>query len=1235
MLRNDPASYYTGSQDYPALGNSDHSTQPAPSQPEVSYLDYAHQRVPAALIQQDSTHYNINASFHHAPSMTGNTPLSHQRFHPYPRQSRSTTARDQHNLSLAAVMDSFSFSSSGTCPVNSQIPYSTITPSFPPTSYAQYQSSYNPSTDYFLVSPSTTTYPGNQNVPSQIENYGVPSFISIQHSPSHHTCPNTYTSELASALIPNTIDQDDSSDLIEVHSPMVDPALPYSSSDDALALSSDHRDSIPAHANQPSTTAPDGCIEPSSSYPSIGTAISSYPSAINELYSSFVASNMSQFADASHSQLHMAINGGQGNNIFGDQENIVYYQTDDPINSLWNEIANVGAHHDSGARFPPPRCHEGTRTKVQKSILDWAQSDDPNNEPLCWLSGPAGVGKSAIAQTIAETTNEGSLIASFFFWRGDPQRNNPSKLFLVIAHGLALRYPELRHSIGQVIREKPSILKASVDVQLQKLIIEPLFQFTTVDLDGLIIIDALDECSGEKEQRHVLCLIESIFSKIQGRLPRILLCSRPEPSIQETLSTLDKDLHVRRLTLDDDWESRQDIENFLNTEFTRIRNCDRCKNLDFPDPWPSPSQIRSICWNACGQFIYATTIIRFIDDEFYNPCEQLEKVLGQRKNDSEDGDSPFTPLDALYHQILSSYPQAKRKQLRDALGFLMYFKDNPNETPHAERNVITMEILYGLPAGGAALLLRRSRSLIEGVEDGAPRIIHKSFRDYLEDESRSHEFFIDKEIYSETFFSHLMLEAVIREAKRGFTCILSDQYDYMIAFTRGAFEYIVWSMDSTHKTFDTAEVYDFVIKLSLFGMKPLPDMLPYCFRPEDTDEYNQRVLSMHSGTTKNAFPVFTRLKLRIRMEGLSNEVLCKLFDIFPTLWMDYGDRSVMKDSNPFISPESISEFLDKHKATIIPNLCAFNPECDNYCRCSTPYWDSPVHLCNGHYIISPVLVLLMSAYDLETLFAFSDRIQTLSYWEWGLGHLFNNGEYYLKKLEIIEKTLLTKEWSTSTFFDWLLLSPIRLPAMGDAYHTRVLKCYRLLLDNLASLEIEELTSHFRIATCICGAEPELLEAFTHWFELFDLNCMDWCLEWLESFPDVHAKESGVAIAKFNILQQRWEDLNRIDKDLEKDEISIKDIDELLVGELARQDLDANDLCIVNAIIHGLDVPVRLRWRSTFYAKSWARTLEFLLPRIGIHLSDCDLDEPLFQYIEWIEPSHWPCATGPCSTASYF
>ncbi|KIK52272.1 hypothetical protein GYMLUDRAFT_180242, partial [Collybiopsis luxurians FD-317 M1] len=49
-----------------------------------------------------------------------------------------------------------------------------------------------------------------------------------------------------------------------------------------------------------------------------------------------------------------------------------------------------------------------------------------NDHSVCWLYGPAGAGKSVIAQTLAEICMErGLLVGSFFFWHTDFSWNTP------------------------------------------------------------------------------------------------------------------------------------------------------------------------------------------------------------------------------------------------------------------------------------------------------------------------------------------------------------------------------------------------------------------------------------------------------------------------------------------------------------------------------------------------------------------------------------------------------------------------------------------------------------------------------------------------------------------------------------------------------------------------------------------------------------------------------------------
>jgi predicted ribonuclease YlaK len=64
-----------------------------------------------------------------------------------------------------------------------------------------------------------------------------------------------------------------------------------------------------------------------------------------------------------------------------------------------SEVAVKGAQYNSRERQPHPKCLERTRVDLLKYIH---QLLDEENNQLIWLHGVAGVGKSAVAFTVAE-----------------------------------------------------------------------------------------------------------------------------------------------------------------------------------------------------------------------------------------------------------------------------------------------------------------------------------------------------------------------------------------------------------------------------------------------------------------------------------------------------------------------------------------------------------------------------------------------------------------------------------------------------------------------------------------------------------------------------------------------------------------------------------------------------------------------------------------------------------------
>ncbi|KAJ3551802.1 hypothetical protein NP233_g13010 [Leucocoprinus birnbaumii] len=211
-----------------------------------------------------------------------------------------------------------------------------------------------------------------------------------------------------------------------------------------------------------------------------------------------------------------------------------------------------GAEVDSSERDPPPRCHPGTRMTILQEAKRFFEDPKPP-ENILWLCGSAGVGKSAIVQTLAEdlqslsATTAGTTYgfgAAVFFSRPN-QRDNPKLLFPTIAYQLAVRYPSYRQYIAAELVNDPLLLDKSMPEQLRRLIVQP-FAYRRLGPESqslVIMLDGLDECDGEGEQANIISLITQFI--LQHPNVRLLwvISSRPESHIREVFS------HINVLSL--------------------------------------------------------------------------------------------------------------------------------------------------------------------------------------------------------------------------------------------------------------------------------------------------------------------------------------------------------------------------------------------------------------------------------------------------------------------------------------------------------------------------------------------------------------------------------------------------------------------------------------------------------------------------------------------------------------
>ncbi|KAJ6484215.1 hypothetical protein C8R45DRAFT_1075420 [Mycena sanguinolenta] len=394
-------------------------------------------------------------------------------------------------------------------------------------------------------------------------------------------------------------------------------------------------------------------------------------------------------------------------------------QRDRGIDILHRAVA-LEAIHDSTDSFMEPKCHPETRTQILEDLRKWALDPYPKTTIL-WLYGPAGAGKSAIMRTLASQLHENERLGGcFFFKRGHATRGTAKTLFATIAYQLALNVEWLRTPISQVVEKNPSILARSIGTQMQELIYEPCRAHEHRH-PLVIVIDGLDECDGHAFQREVLRAIRNPSSNHPIFL-RFLIASRPEPRIREVFeSPVYADVH-RAFNVE---QSFDDVRKYLRDEFGRIHREHRTMART-PSPWPELDVLNELVWKSSGYFIYASTIIKFIDDKSYRPTHRLELVLKAYSTESE---SPFDALDQLYLTILSSAP--RQSEFMPVLCIMTAY----NQT------ISIIEDLLGLQMGETELLLHGLHSVIK-ISSHEDRIAsyHASFLDFLDDASRSQKF---------------------------------------------------------------------------------------------------------------------------------------------------------------------------------------------------------------------------------------------------------------------------------------------------------------------------------------------------------------------------------------------------------------------------------------------------------------------------------------------------------------
>ncbi|KAJ6458350.1 hypothetical protein C8R47DRAFT_150829 [Mycena vitilis] len=409
--------------------------------------------------------------------------------------------------------------------------------------------------------------------------------------------------------------------------------------------------------------------------------------------------------------------------------------------NILHRVSVAEAFHDAADTVEQPRCHPETRLEMHAKLLNWCfHSEWPRGwketayetEPIVlWVHGPAGAGKSAIMRTLSQRLeNEGRLGGAFFFKRGHATRGNARVLFATLALQLAVNSSYMTTAITRTVEKNPTLVGRSINVQLRELILRP-----CIGLDGLsmtIIIDGLDECEGQTVQQEILRLILNTTDR-QTPL-RFIIASRPEAHIRDVLEEVSSHGLYRPFDVE---SSFNDVRIYLVTEFARIHR-EHSTMADIPTPWPSEDVIDRLVNKSSGYFIYASTVVSFVDDKDFRPTQRLDVL---EHGSGSGSDSPFGALDELYIQILSDVP--KNHHLVPILRVMDNIPD---------LSVSDSDMLLRLHPGDTRLCLRRLQSVItiggpsRHDGDAYPAFCHASFSDFLRDPFRAGGFYTGESV---------------------------------------------------------------------------------------------------------------------------------------------------------------------------------------------------------------------------------------------------------------------------------------------------------------------------------------------------------------------------------------------------------------------------------------------------------------------------------------------------------
>ena len=292
---------------------------------------------------------------------------------------------------------------------------------------------------------------------------------------------------------------------------------------------------------------------------------------------------------------------------------------------------------------------------------------EPQSERLMWLHGPAGAGKTAIMGSVCEKCDKaGDLAGNYFFSVSYGSTNSRTKgpfiatlAFQLVQHDAL---GSLRPRILVAIERDGTIFDQTIEAQMERMILRPIRDTLAEGADisswpKAIMVDGLDECEAmpirsgaprappTKEEDQVEILRSLANAAADPTFPfRIIVAGRPEPAIRHFFESPELAGRFIQVALEEKYKADADIKLYLQAKVADMR-----RRFGLPLTWASDRDVQTLVENASGQFIYAATVVRFLQTSKKPFQERLDIVLSLRPKEKRQA---FEPLDELYSTII-------------------------------------------------------------------------------------------------------------------------------------------------------------------------------------------------------------------------------------------------------------------------------------------------------------------------------------------------------------------------------------------------------------------------------------------------------------------------------------------------------------------------------------------------------------------------------------------------------